>query len=644
MISSNQTKTAASCPYAVALHSDNDEDDYSSGDEHHPSTISATTTTTITTATTNARALIQSCPAFSQGSCPFAACAPDDDAAIRRQLAHIPASHYQGDIPEFLKVFERIHAVAAHTNATPQQKQQQPAAAATTTTLIKKNEFVLEKKFRLTACPVASKLNHTKSTGGSSSSTVQSNTFTQALDGFSLAAIMAKLAEEILKEEEQSSVPNIFNSNHNENSTTTPTEPETEMHPEDYDESSGKMETESATAAVLVVAEAAITPDAAAATTTIASTVSSSSSSEPTPTTMRRSTSHVRLSESFKQGTAVSHQAAEDVHFVRNFIRGQIDRKLYAELVIQLYHVYDALEGCLADGQEHAAELQQFQKFHSQLRRKETLQEDLDFWHGPVVAAQIIGSSSTTTTTTASLSSRMSPATRDYVERLHHCAATHPLLLLAHSYTRYLGDLSGGKILARVARKAMDLPKTANHEGLAFYEFAAIASAKAFKDEFRTALDALDLTDEEIGKLVGEANVAFLLNMRLFEELDVAANVPGAAVRPLQDALAYAEQKIVVAPASNAKCPFDLGSSSKATTMTKTTSAGSTSNATVIPAECPFSNVATTTTTTPERPKGSKGRCPWPFILAHDPVAALNDWQTWALFGLILCYVWSKLQ
>ena len=52
-----------------------------------------------------------------------------------------------------------------------------------------------------------------------------------------------------------------------------------------------------------------------------------------------------------------------------------------------------------------------------------------------------------------------------------------------------------------------------------------------FKDEYRAALDALELTDAQITKLVAEANVAFLLNMRLFEELDVMANVPGACRR-----------------------------------------------------------------------------------------------------------------
>ena len=62
-----------------------------------------------------------------------------------------------------------------------------------------------------------------------------------------------------------------------------------------------------------------------------------------------------------------------------------------------------------------------------------------------------------------------------------------------------------------------------------------------------------------------------------------------------------------------------------------------------IPGECPFANAASPSNDT-EVPVKNHGRCPWPFVLAHNPVAALQDWQTWALLGLILCCVWSKLQ
>ena len=66
-----------------------------------------------------------------------------------------------------------------------------------------------------------------------------------------------------------------------------------------------------------------------------------------------------------------------------------------------------------------------------------------------------------------------------------------PMLLLLHAYTRYLGDLSRGKVLARIARWALHLDK--GHHGLRFYCFEAIRSTKLFKDRYRTALDVLVL-------------------------------------------------------------------------------------------------------------------------------------------------------
>lgn len=534
-------KEAASCPYAAALHFDD-----SDGDE-----------------STDTAKLIHSCPAFESGSCPFAGCTDED--AVRKALLQIPPSHFSAEAgaggKQFLAVLQELHnTVTAADNSS------------------------VDSKFHLTACPVASMVHVVpNTTTPSTTASAPVLNFTQAMDGYSLAAIMARMAEEMEAEEHATAAT--------KNS-----------------------------AAARLTKEEAVTGDVKE----LAATAKVVPHDAQPVTGMKRVSSNLLLSESFKTGTAVSHQAAEDVHFVRNFIRGQIDRKLYAELVVQLYHVYDTLEGCLVRAADADHSLQQFRDFHQQLQRKETLKEDLDFWHGPVVTAQIVATGA-----------NLSPAASDYVERLKHCAATDPLLLLAHSYTRYLGDLSGGKILARVARKAMGLDK---NEGLAFYDFVDIPSAKKFKDAYRTALDSLELTDSDITKLVAEANVAFLLNMRLFEELDVAANVPGATVRPLAEALAYASAEALSnqEQAHEIVTMNDAGGKPKECPFAKL---GGESESKKIPEECPFAQAATSS----NGPGKKNGRCPWPFILAHDPVAALQDWQTWALVGLVMCYVWSKL-
>ena len=53
---------------------------------------------------------------------------------------------------------------------------------------------------------------------------------------------------------------------------------------------------------------------------------------------------NILLSKNLKQGTKKSHRAAENVHFVKNFIKGKIDKEVYKQMVLSLWHVYTALE------------------------------------------------------------------------------------------------------------------------------------------------------------------------------------------------------------------------------------------------------------------------------------------------------------
>jgi len=302
-------------------------------------------------------------------------------------------------------------------------------------------------------------------------------------------------------------------------------------------------------------------------------------------------TSRTMLSQALKDGTAIAHEAAESVHFVKNFIRGKIDRDLYALLVAQLFHVYTKLEEAL----EVQAPLH-FAGCHypKELYRTQALQEDVDFWH--------------TTSQPA-----ISPATQDYIDRLDFLSKNSPLLLLSHAYTRYLGDLSGGKVLARVARRALNLSK--DDAGLAFYHFEHVQSFKLFKDLYRSSLNALELTDDQISDLVQEANVAFLLNMRLFEELDVIDNIPGASVRPLKDVYHLSRQAPSTKASDASQCPF-------------------------IAKQNEQQGVAVGGT--PAQAK-KHGVCPWPFILLHDPTTGMKQWQTWVVIGLLLTFVYQRL-
>eukprot|EP00957_Ditylum_brightwellii_P054365 4119439-Ditylum_brightwellii.AAC.1 len=218
------------------------------------------------------------------------------------------------------------------------------------------------------------------------------------------------------------------------------------------------------------------------------------------------------LSTALKTGTSTAHASAEDVHFVRNFIRGKIDKTLYTHLVTSLYHIYETLEEELSI---HAPTHFPTLHFPKELNRVESLEDDLDFYFGETqwkIQVKNVYENS--------------QATVDYCNRIRYIAKYDPLLLLSHAYTRYLGDLSGGRILARVARKALNLK--GGDDGLRFYMFEHVSNPKSFKEVYRLALDELDLEYDQVERLVAEANVAFALNVRVFEELDVMGGLEGA--------------------------------------------------------------------------------------------------------------------
>jgi heme oxygenase len=241
------------------------------------------------------------------------------------------------------------------------------------------------------------------------------------------------------------------------------------------------------------------------------------------------------LAVHLKTGTRKSHKAAENVHFVRKFIKGQIDRVAYQTLVVSLWHTYRALEAELRAHTAHSlcAPLH----FPRELERTAALEADLAYFFGEEWR------------THAAVVAPPSPATAEYVARLHIVGRTKPALLIAHAYTRYLGDLSGGRVLARVAKKAMSLADG----GLAFYEFEHVSNPKTFKNAYRAALDGLAVAPALADEIVEEANLAFVLNMRVFMELDVLA---GDAASVPSTSSVLAGLAVPTAGKKKAECPF----------------------------------------------------------------------------------------
>lgn len=205
----------------------------------------------------------------------------------------------------------------------------------------------------------------------------------------------------------------------------------------------------------------------------------------------------VNLATLLREGTKKSHSMAENVGFVKCFLKGVVEKNSYRKLVGNLYFVYSAMEAEMDKLRDHPIVSK---IYFAELNRKQSLEQDLQFYYGPHWRQEV----------------QLSLAGQAYVDRIHQIAATAPELLVAHSYTRYLGDLSGGQILKKIAQNAMNL----HDSGTAFYEFAEIEDEKAFKNTYRQAMNDLPVDQATAERIVDEANKAFGMNMNLFNELE----------------------------------------------------------------------------------------------------------------------------
>ena len=205
-----------------------------------------------------------------------------------------------------------------------------------------------------------------------------------------------------------------------------------------------------------------------------------------------------KLATQLREGTSKSHTMAENVNFIKSFLGGVIDKGSYTEMLSKLYFVYEAIENAMEQNKEH-----EYIKpiYFPELNRTESLKEDLIFHYGEDWLENVT----------------LSKATLDYVNRINTVSKEKPELLVAHAYTRYLGDLSGGQILKKIAQRSMGLE---GNKGLAFYEFNEVSDEAQFKLNYKAALDSLPIKENEASQIIAEANTAFTLNMNIFSELE----------------------------------------------------------------------------------------------------------------------------
>ncbi|XP_029432392.1 heme oxygenase 2 [Rhinatrema bivittatum] len=207
------------------------------------------------------------------------------------------------------------------------------------------------------------------------------------------------------------------------------------------------------------------------------------------------------LSELLKEGTKESHDRAQNTPFVKDFLKGRIKKEIFKLATAALYFTYSAMEEEIERNKDHPAFAPLY--FPQELHRTDALMMDLEYFYGEDWKDKI----------------QCSQATKQYIERIHHLGHHEPELLVAHAYTRYMGDLSGGQVLRKVAQRALHLPNTG--EGIQFYCFDDVSNSQQFKQLYRARLNTLDLDKSTKARIVEEATKVFQYNMQVFEELEI---------------------------------------------------------------------------------------------------------------------------
>jgi len=186
------------------------------------------------------------------------------------------------------------------------------------------------------------------------------------------------------------------------------------------------------------------------------------------------------------------HVEAERTGIIRDLLRGEASREGYVSLLRNLFPVYQAMEQGL---ERHRRSLMLGILANYGFDRAAAIESDLvalcgGRWRHDVptlVAGEI------------------------YAGRIAKAAEGDGAGLIAHAYTRYLGDLSGGQILRRLLARSLGLRPS----DLSFYDFPRFSDLDALKADYRQALDQAGALAVDPRAVVEEAAVAFALNIDL---------------------------------------------------------------------------------------------------------------------------------
>lgn len=210
------------------------------------------------------------------------------------------------------------------------------------------------------------------------------------------------------------------------------------------------------------------------------------------------------LSDLLRERTRAAHALAERSGIVQDLIRGQATRDGYALYLRNLLPAYVALE--------HAIDRRHAEPAVAPLAipaiyRARAIEADLGALLGPGWARTL----------------PLLPEAAAYAERIARVEREEPARLIAHAYTRYLGDLNGGQILKVLLARTLGLAPTA----LTFHDFPGAADLAVLRSDVRAAIDRAGRAAANLSAVAEEGERAFGCNIAVSIAVrDAASRLP----------------------------------------------------------------------------------------------------------------------
>ena len=213
------------------------------------------------------------------------------------------------------------------------------------------------------------------------------------------------------------------------------------------------------------------------------------SNSIHTPGSVTPATHTGGLANALRARVHTLHTRAERTGFVSDLLRGRAESHSYALLLRNLLPAYTALEYAL------------------ELHRASPLLAN--FARPALYRAGAIVTDLTAFSRGWQRDLTLLPEATDYARAITTSAAGDGARLIAHAYTRYMGDLSGGLVVQRLLTRAT--PGLV----LRFHQFPGVPDTEICKSDLRAAIDLAGTLLPDHTSVLDEAALSFQHNINI---------------------------------------------------------------------------------------------------------------------------------